>query len=89
MRIEDLSQSGKLAGMTVAELAREAENLPKVDKARLAELLLEQIGEQTDPAVEEAWLEEAQRRLEAFNRREMAAVDGPTAMAGLRKRFGS
>jgi hypothetical protein len=75
--------------MTIAELAREAENLPKVDKARLAELLLEQIGEQTDPTVEEAWMKEAQRRLAAFNRGEMAAVDGPTAMAALRKRFGS
>jgi hypothetical protein len=74
--------------MTIAELAREAESLPEVDKARLAGLLLEQIGEQKDPGVEQAWVEEAQRRLAAFNRGEMVAVDGPTAMADLRKRFG-
>jgi len=74
--------------MTIAEIAREAENLPEVDKARLAGLLLEQIGEQKDAGVEQAWVEEAQKRLAAFNRGEMAAVDGPTAMAGLRKRFG-
>ena len=43
---------------------------------------------QPDPEIDKAWVEEAERRIEALDRGETRAIPHDEAMARLQKRFG-
>lgn len=75
-----------VARMVAAMLEEEALLLPDMERALLAERLLESISPGS-PEVREAWVREADERMRAFREGKIAAVDGPQAMAELCARF--
>ncbi len=56
------------------------------DRATLADALLCSLDDDAVRAVEADWAAEADRRLAAYHRGEMAAMDGPTVIRELRGR---
>ncbi len=72
--------------MDAAVLQKEALQLPDSDRALLADSLLASLSP-TPSELEEAWIREADERLEAFRQGQIEAADGPSAMADLRARF--
>jgi hypothetical protein len=73
--------------MDVATIEREALCLTVAERALLADRLLQTL-DQEDPERMERWGREADRRLEAFERGELASVDGPEGVAAIRRRLG-
>ncbi len=75
-----------LLGMDAAIIERETLALPLAERAILADRLLQTL-ELEDPERMQRWGQEADRRLNAFERGEMDATDGPDAGAALRRRL--
>lgn len=73
--------------MDAATIEREALTLTVAERAVLADRLLRTLDLE-DAGRMERWGREADRRLEAFERGEMAATEGPSAVAAIRKRLG-
>ena len=73
--------------MDAATIERAALSLTVAERALLADRLLQTL-DQEDPERMERWGREADRRLEAFERGEIASVDGPEAVAAIRSRLG-
>lgn len=73
--------------MDVATLEREAQNLTLAERALLADRLLQTLDIE-DPERMKRWGEEADRRLSANERGETSAVDGPAALAAIRRSLG-
>ncbi len=73
--------------MDVATIEREALSLTVAERALLADRLLRTL-DQEDPERMERWGREADRRLKAFERGDIASVDGPEAVAAIRRRLG-
>ena len=71
----------------VATLEREALCLTVAERALLVDRLLQTLGLEDNERMER-WGREADRRLQAFERGEMAASDGPEAVAAIRRRLG-
>lgn len=63
----------------VTELIQRGLALPQQDRARLAELLLLSLGD--DATHEAAWADEIGRRLAAYDRGEVQAVDAAEVLA--------
>jgi hypothetical protein len=72
--------------MDVATIEREALALTLAERALLADRLLQTLDSE-NPERMERWGREADRRLQAFERGEMAAMDGPEAVAAIRRRL--
>ncbi len=70
-----------------AIIEKEALELPDSERALLADRLLSSLST-TPEFVVESWVVEAADRMEAFRRGDITAVDGGTALADLKKRFG-
>ena len=62
------------------ELKKRARALSLEEKAALARILIEELDTTTDPDADRLWLEEAQRRYEAFLRGEVEARPGDEVM---------
>ena len=60
--------------MSHAQILESARKLPPVDRLHLIDALLETLDE-PDPAIEAAWLAEAQDRLAAYDRGELPLAD--------------
>ena len=58
------------------ELESKALKLPAKERARLAERLISSLDQETDPGVQEFWLQEAERRLDEL---ESGGVSGVPA----------
>jgi len=69
------------------DIAREARALSPKEKAALARVLIDDLDPTSDASVEQLWLEEAQRRYDAYCRGEMDAATGEESMARARKRL--
>jgi putative addiction module component (TIGR02574 family) len=69
----------------VAELAELGKALPPEDRSRLIEILLESLHEGSLADVEAAWDAEVERRLAAYDRGELAALDGEEVLAQARR----
>ncbi len=69
------------------KIFEQALSLPEVDRQRLAEALLDSIPAEVVEELEKAWNAEALRRAEAFERGDVQAIDGDTAMSELRSKF--
>ena len=59
--------------MTLKELEKQARSLSAEEKATLARILIEELDTAIDTNAEQLWLEEAQRRYDAFLRGELEA----------------
>jgi hypothetical protein len=75
-----------IPGMDAVIIEAEALRLPESQRALLADRLLESIS-RVSPRLKEAWIHEADDRMQAFRDGQLSAVDGPKAMDELRRRF--
>jgi putative addiction module component (TIGR02574 family) len=64
----------------------EAMELPEVDRALLANRLIESLSRPPE-AIRDAWAKEAKSRSDAYHAGSMKAVDGPKAISELRNRY--
>lgn len=61
--------------------------LPREERARLAQRLIESLDD--DPEVEEAWATEIQRRLDSIDRGEVEMIPAEQVLAEARRRLGA
>ena len=73
--------------MDATTIERDALSLTTPERAQLVDRLLQTLTPE-DADRMERWGQEADRRLKAFEHGEVAAVDGPSAVANLRQRLG-
>ena len=71
----------------VKKLSEEIRKLSPDEQADLIEELLVLTYREPDPEIEKAWVEEAERRLDAYERRETSTVPLEDVMARLRARY--
>jgi putative addiction module component (TIGR02574 family) len=69
------------------ELERQARTLTPREKASLARILIEELDPSIDVGVEQVWIDEAQRRYNAFHKGELEALPGDAVMARARDRL--
>ena len=69
-----------------AIIEKKAMQLPEVDRALLADRLIQSLS-RTPVRLREAWVEEADIRMNAYRAGKVTAIDGPQAMAELRSKF--
>ena len=69
----------------VVELAAKGTALAPDDRARLIDLLLASLDDGSTAEVEAAWAREVERRLDAFDRGEVRAIDGEEVLAEARR----
>jgi hypothetical protein len=69
------------------KLERQARSLTPREKASLARILIEELDPSADAGIEQVWIEEAQRRYEAFLKGELEALPGNAVMARARNRL--
>ena len=65
------------------EVQRQARLLPLREKALLARILVEELDPETDDDVEQLWLAESRRRLEAYRSGKVEALPGDEVMTRL------
>jgi putative addiction module component (TIGR02574 family) len=70
---------------TLEALEIEALQLPAAERARLVERLIASLD--VDPAAEEAWAAEVERRNAEIESGAVAPISGPEALAELKSRF--
>ena len=69
------------------ELAKQARMLTPQEKASLARILIEQLDTSSDTEVERLWIEESQRRYEAYLKGKLKSVSGEEVMSRARSRL--
>ena len=72
--------------MDQAILEREALRLPAHERALLADALLGSLDDEAALQVESAWAQEAEVRLAAYHKGEIAALEGPAVLREVRSR---
>jgi hypothetical protein len=69
------------------ELEKQARNLTPEEKAALARILIEDLNDTSLLAhADQPWIDEAQRRYDAYVRDELEGASGEDAMVGSRRR---
>ncbi len=71
--------------MSLASIQNEIEKLEPAERASLIDLLWESLDETRINEIEARWAAESEGRIDAFERGELIAVDGPSALEELRK----
>ncbi len=66
-------------------LEREVLELPPKSRVQLAEKILETVEDYTDPAVEEAWSKEIERRMEEIESGTAVGIPADEVMANARR----
>ena len=66
---------------TVADLVRRGKALPPEERERLVDQLLESLNEPAAAALDAAWDAEIERRLAAYDRGEVQAIDAEEVFA--------
>ena len=69
------------------ELEKQSRLLTAQEKATLARILIEGLDPSQDRDVEQVWIDEAQRRYQAYLRGEIEAHDGDEVMTRARNRL--
>lgn len=69
------------------DIERQARLLPLKEKAALARVLIEELDASVDPDAERLWIDEAQRRYDAYLKGELEALPGDEVMARARNRI--
>ncbi len=72
---------------TLKELERQVRALSAGEKAALARLLIEELDASPDADAERSWIEEAQRRYDAFVAGKLSALPGDEVMSRARARL--
>jgi hypothetical protein len=70
--------------MSLASIQKEIFQLDSQERARLIDLLWESLEEARVKEIEAKWASESEERIDAFDRGELSAIDGPTALNDLR-----
>ena len=70
--------------MSLATIQKEIFQLNSTERAMLIDLLWESLDEARISEIETKWAAESEDRIDAFERGELPAVDGPTALQELR-----
>ncbi len=70
--------------MSLASIQEEVLQLNSNERARLIDLLWESLDEARLKGIEAKWAAESEDRIDAFERGELPAVDGPAALRDLR-----
>jgi putative addiction module component (TIGR02574 family) len=72
------------SSMTLASIQNEIEKLAPAERAALIDVLWESLDEERIKEIEAKWAAEAEDRIDAVDRGELPAVDGPNALEELR-----
>ena len=70
--------------MSLASIQKKVLQLDSNERAMLIDLLWESLDEARVKEIEERWATESEDRIDAFERGELTAVDGPSAIENLR-----
>lgn len=70
--------------MSLAEIQIEVQKLEPAERAALIDVLWDSLDEEKLKEVEAKWAAESEDRIDAFERGELTAVDGPAALEQLR-----
>ena len=70
--------------MSLASIQKEIVQLNSKERATLIDLLWESLDEERVKEIEAKWAAESEDRIDAFERDELPAVDGPSALRDLR-----
>lgn len=70
--------------MSLASIQKEIFQLDSNERAMLIDLLWESLDEARIKEIEAKWTAESEERIDAFDRGDLSAVDGPTALNDLR-----
>ena len=70
--------------MSLASIQNEIEKLEPAERAVLIDVLWESLDEERIKEIEAKWAVESEDRIDAFERRELPVVDGPSAIEELR-----
>ena len=73
--------------LSLAELEKQAMELPLPDRAKLIASLIASLDSADEGDVEAAWAEEVARRMAAYRSGQMKAVPGEEAMADARRKL--
>ena len=72
--------------MSLASIQDEIERLEPSEKVALIDVLWESLDGERIKEIEAKWAAESEDRIDAFERGELSAVDGPTALQKIRSR---
>jgi hypothetical protein len=70
--------------MSLASIQKEIFQLDSSERAMLIDLLWESLDEARTKEIESKWALESEERIDALDRGELSAVDGPAALRDLR-----
>ena len=70
--------------MSLASIQEDIIQLNPVERAMLIDLLWESLDESRVREIEAKWAAESEDRIDAYERGELSAVDGPAALRDLR-----
>lgn len=70
--------------MNLASIQNEIEKLEPAERAALIDVLWESLDEAQIKEIEAKWAAESEDRIDAFERGELPAVDGPSSLEELR-----
>ena len=73
--------------MSLASIQDEIEKLEPSEKVALIDVLWESLDGERIKEIEAKWAAESEDRIDAFERGELSAVDGPTALQKIRSRM--
>jgi putative addiction module component (TIGR02574 family) len=69
------------------DIEKQARSLPLKEKAALARVLIDELDASMDVDAEKLWIDEAQRRYDAYLKGELEALPGDDVMARARNRI--
>ena len=70
--------------MSLASIQNEIDKLDPAERAALIDVLWDSLDEEKIKEIEAKWAAESEDRIDAFDRGELTAVDGPSALEDLR-----
>lgn len=70
--------------MSLASIQKEIFQLDSQERAMLIDLLWESLDEARIKEIQAKWASESEERIDAFERGELSAIDGPAALQDLR-----
>jgi putative addiction module component (TIGR02574 family) len=73
--------------MSLATIRNEIEKFEPAERASLIDLLWDSLDDDSVEQIEARWAAESEDRIDAFERGELTAVDGPAALEELRSSF--
>jgi putative addiction module component (TIGR02574 family) len=82
--LDSTSNSVNDPPMSLATIRNEIEKLEPAERASLIDLLWDSIDDDCIHEIEGKWAAESEDRIDAFERGELSAVDGPSALEELR-----